>query len=271
MTIQISCPTLKVEVEPLRQSTFSPFGAVIETPNLNLSGFQQSLSAPELDAVPANQGTALKYPNFNQLYNLYHQAASRREGKPVMTMFVCTPRRLRVATPHPSGPRMTGSSMGGLFDVEVLERHPFTTQIFIPMGLSCLDTGTRYLVIVAPTLPDSAAVTTTGQTLGLPDMPSRTSLPLGRQQEEHQSGMPDLHRIRAFLAHGSQAVTYKAGTWHAPMAVIGETKVTFVVHQFANGVSEEDCQEVELQPNKEIGVVVSVPNLENHRVGISKI
>lgn len=41
-------------------------------------------------------------------------------------------------------------------------------------------------------------------------------------------------------------MTYGAGTWHAPMAVIGDERIDFVVVQFANGIAEEDCQEVEL-------------------------
>ena len=60
-------------------------------------------------------------------------------------------------------------------------------------------------------------------------------------------GPPDLSKIRAFWAQRGQAVTYGAGTWHAPMVVIGDERMDFVVVQFANGVAEEDCQEVELK------------------------
>jgi len=59
--------------------------------------------------------------------------------------------------------------------------------------------------------------------------------------------MPDLDRIQAFIARGDQAVTYGPGTWHAPMVVLGEKAIDFVVVQYANGVGEEDCQEVEIQ------------------------
>ncbi|KAL8742044.1 MAG: hypothetical protein Q9184_008312, partial [Pyrenodesmia sp. 2 TL-2023] len=91
---------------------------------------------------------------------------------------------------------------------------------------------TRYLVIVAPSLP-------------------ATSHP-----PFQEAGLPDLNNVKAFWAHKGQAVTYGAGTWHAPMAVIGDERIDFVVVQFANGVAEEDCQEVELpQPT---GVSVDV-------------
>lgn len=65
--------------------------------------------------------------------------------------------------------------------------------------------------------------------------------------------MPDLRQIRAFLARGNQAVTYGSGTWHAPMVVLGETDVEFVVVQYANGVDNEDCQEVMLERVKGAG------------------
>ena len=55
-------------------------------------------------------------------------------------------------------------------------------------------------------------------------------------------------------------MTYGAGTWHAPMIVIGDRPIDFVVVQFANEVGIEDCQEVALKPNKlaKEGVVVMV-------------
>ena len=75
-------------------------------------------------------------------------------------------------------------------------------------------------------------------------------------------GFPDLGKGKAFIAHGGQAVTYGAGTWHAPMVVLGNKAVDFVVVQFANGVGVEDCQEVEFGKGGEgngkgkIGVLV---------------
>ncbi|KAK2054123.1 hypothetical protein LY76DRAFT_597244 [Colletotrichum caudatum] len=74
--------------------------------------------------------------------------------------------------------------------------------------------------------------------------------------------MPDLARLKAFVAYPGQAVTYGAGTWHAPMVALGPqgTAIDFVVTQFASGVAVEDCQEVELEPASEgAGVVVQVP------------
>ena len=119
-------------------------------------------------------------------------------------MFSCFPRK---------------DTLNGIFKIRILERHPYTTQTFLPLGLSANDTSTKYLVIVAPS--KRAAATDT-----CPENP------------------PDLSKLEAFIATGGQAVTYAAGTWHAPMAVLGAKRVDFVVTQFVSGIPDEDCQEV---------------------------
>lgn len=95
----------------------------------------------------------------------------------------------------------------------------------------------RYLLIVAPTLPAT------------PRSPF------------NEMRLPDLDKVQAFWAHRGQAVTYGAGTWHAPMVVVGAERTDFVVVQFANGVVEEDCQEVVFKGSKERGgVSVEIEN-----------
>jgi len=54
-------------------------------------------------------------------------------------------------------------------------------------------------------------------------------------------------------------VTYGAGTWHAPMVVLGNKPVDFVVVQFKNGVEVEDCQIVEWKAEKREEVLVAIP------------
>jgi ureidoglycolate lyase len=77
------------------------------------------------------------------------------------------------------------------------------------------------------------------------------------------SGLPDLDNLRAFIAKGSQAVTYGAGTWHAPMVVLGNKPVDFVVVQYANGVGLEDCQEVEIKGHDlDHAITISIPRIE---------
>lgn len=272
MILQLPAPSLRIDVEPLRQSAFSQYGTVIEDPACSTFSFEERDISPELQAVTANQGTALKYSNVSQLVDLYRHAPSQRKAVPVMNLFVCRPRHLQVPESHHLNFGVCPKATESLFDVKILERHPFTTQTFIPMGLCSADQTSRYLVIVAPTVVGSTPV------VALP--PESESLEIGSPSRSMQSeqrevalrpGMPDLHNIRAFLADGSQAITYGAGTWHAPMAVIGERDITFVVYQSANGISEEDCQEVELQPVNATGVCVTVSRMVNRGIKALRI
>jgi ureidoglycolate lyase len=229
-----------IEAEVLCQGTFAEFGTVIQNPAPSLIPSLE-ISNPPGNAVQTNQGSALKYLDVTHMVDLYGSAPSHEPAKAVMNMFVCSPRALL-----PS--QQAGAA--GNFPVKILERHPFTTQTFIPLGLSPSEAyKARYLVIVAPSLSPSAS----DQGLPVPT-PTNARSPLpGR-------GLPDLTRIRAFVASGAQAVTYGAGTWHAPMVVIGRDPIDFVVVQFANGVAIEDCQEWELAAREKVLVAVSKPN-----------
>lgn len=193
------------------------------------------------NAVQANQGTAVKYLDVTHVKDYYATAPSARSSKAVMNMFVCAPRDLLPG--H-------DSSWKGLFPVEILERHPYTTQTFIPLGLSPSEASqARYLVVVAPSLPPSLA----DKDLPVPpSMKDEPRLP-GR-------GLPDLRKVKAFLADGSQAVTYAAGTWHAPMVVVGEKPISFVVVQFANGEGVEDCQEKSIR-GELLQLLVAIPGV----------
>lgn len=175
-------------------------------------------------------------------------------GKPAearMSMFSCFPRRLRkIGVDDGSGTIVTRTTVDGgkkekvadkereVFDVRILERHPFTTQTFIPIDLSSQSHAGGaeepvFLVIVAPTLKGEVAEAEV-EVAGSGGTPKKKVL---------IQDPPDLRNLKAFVARGGQAVTYGAGTWHAPMVVLGQRRVDFVVVQFANGVDEEDCQE----------------------------
>jgi ureidoglycolate lyase len=195
MPVKVDAPQREpiLEVQELNQDLFSGFGTVIENPAPSLAPSQTCEVPPK--AVQANQGSALKYLDVTHMKDLYASGTpSKQAAKAVMNMFVCAPRSL---LPSKS------PQVEGLFPVEILERHPYTTQTFIPLGLSKSETNqNRYLVIVAPSLPPSPK----DESLPVPSV-SADSGPLpGR-------GLPDLMRIKAFVANGSQAVTYGAGTW----------------------------------------------------------
>ncbi|KAL8714629.1 MAG: hypothetical protein Q9220_001577 [cf. Caloplaca sp. 1 TL-2023] len=222
---------------PLNSASFSPFGSVISSP---LPPSTQSFPTPlpsHPNIIPANQNTALKTLDVSPVTNDYLPSApSRPPAKAVTNMFSCFPRPLRRFEER-KGENLGKEKEKCIFDIKILERHPYTTQTFIPLtppppsSSPKPSTQTRYLIIVAPTLPSPPSI---------------------QQREE---GPPDLDNIQAFWAHSGQAVTYGPGTWHAPMVVVGSERIDFVVVQYVNGVKEEDCQEVDVE--KGVAVVVS--------------
>lgn len=221
-----------IEVTPLTRSEFESFGYVVENPTTSHSfGNSTDGLSSCLRPVPANQGTALKYPNISIMEDLYKNAPQHGESKSAMSMFVCSPRPL-ISTDnqdYPASPSTSNSA--GFLDLSIMERHPYTTQTFIPLGLDPRDTSTAYLVVVAPKIPFLSK----------------------------DSGLPDVPKIRAFLARGSQAVTYGAGTWHAPMIVLGGKAVDFVVVQHVNGVPADDCEEIRIICTQKGGLRINVP------------
>lgn len=233
---------------PLTQSAFSDFGTVISNPHPRLTPSAKLPSLPQ-NAIQANQGSALKYQDVSEVADFYSSAPSGVPAKAVMNMFVCAPRKLKEGGAGGEGGVDEGM---GRFEIEILERHPFTSQTFIPLGLAKAEKGgekTRFLVVVAPSLPAGVEDQDLPVPKGVKGLPGR--------------GLPDLTKIRAFVATGDQAVTYGAGTWHAPMVVIGDKPISFVVVQHANAVAIEDCQEVVWKRDgagKTIEVVV--PKLE---------
>lgn len=233
---------------PFSQSSFRPYGTAITTPNpsaLNHAPADIS-SLPSQPATPviANQGSAVKYSPIAPMQNSYGSGKSVLSGSPRMSMFSCFPRKLRAGS-------KADSSSSKLFDVRILERHPYTSQTFIPLSYSN-NAGEGdgeepvYLVIVAPTLSGQTADATVEYSDGS-----------GQRKSAVVYDPPDLNNLQAFLARPGQAVTYAAGTWHAPMVVLGQRRVDFLVVQFVNGIDEEDCQEVSFGEGLAVDVNVS--------------
>lgn len=179
----------------------------------------------------------MKYSPISTFHESYGTNGSQRKGSPHMSMFSCFPRELH----RPSSTVTNDGNGSGLFDLKFLERHPFTSQTFIPLTHSYdgkKDNGkngedVKYLVIVAPTLVGHTKQATTVDENGV-----KSTISI--------SNPPDLNGLRAFVVTSGQAVTYAAGTWHAPMVALGAQRIDFVVVQFMNGISEEDCELLEL-------------------------
>lgn len=194
---------LAVTAALLTPSSFAPFGTVIQNPHAAAA------------SATVNQGTASKHLQISPFTSSYAaDAPSKTPAAANINLFVCRPRQLL---------------SDNVFSCRILERHPYTSQTFIPIGLVADDETTAYLVIVAPT-------------------------------DKTQEGRPPvLGELKAFLCRGNQAVTYAAGTWHAPMIVLGKREVEFVVLVHENGISGEDTQEVEITDE---GIPVKVPAIK---------
>ncbi|KAL2757943.1 hypothetical protein ACRALDRAFT_1068407 [Sodiomyces alcalophilus JCM 7366] len=276
--------SLTISAQPLTPAGFAPFGSVVQNPHPSVHPSPSLAATLTHDAVPANQGTAIKYQHLSRPLDLYTSAPSRVPSKPVLNLFVCAARPLRRRSPpppsssssHPS-PALNSTSGqhrsgGGFFPVTILERHPFTTQTFVPLSRGPAAPTSTYLVIVAPSLPSGPL----DQDLPFPPSSSPSSKGSGGEKRGEQSattparGIPDLRNLRAFIAGPGQGVTYGAGVWHAPMVALGPagSAVEFAVTQFANGVAKEDCQEVVFGDREGEGeIVVEVPG----QIGLARL
>lgn len=132
----------ELKAVPLSAEAFAPFGRVVS------AGLEAGTSA--------NQGTAVRFDSCADLQS------TRPGAKPNLAVF----RSVAMSLPH---------------EVKLLERHPCSTQVFIPMLVS------RYLVCVAPNLAD---------------------------------GGPDVAELAAFIGSPGQGVVYATGTWHHPMVAL---------------------------------------------------
>ncbi|KAK3067057.1 hypothetical protein LTR53_016290 [Teratosphaeriaceae sp. CCFEE 6253] len=274
MAPRLSASSRAVRAEAIDATAFAAFGSVIQNPATHGN-------TPSLQSVEANQGSAVQWLHVTEMRSWYSQCQSRRPAQVVMNMFVSRPRQLE---------QRHGKE---ILPVRILERHPFTPQTFVPLGLD-KDAQTCYLVIVAPTLPLQARE---GRAEGLgparaypvppprrkrtlrerllgarPNLFTNDFLPSTTPSPSDPSGprprgpgLPDLDHLRAFVVRGDQSVTYGPGTWHAPMVVLGPSPVDFVVTQYKNGVALEDCQEVEIDGGDGDGVVVDVSGSHSPR------
>lgn len=124
-----------------------------------------------------NRGTALRYD---------HAAApesTRPSARPNAALFRCAARPLPLRA-------------------DALERHPHSTQLFASLR------GGRWLVIVAPSLPD---------------------------------GSPDEDGLRAFACGPGEAVNLARGTWHHPVVAL-DGPAELLVLVWEDGGSG-DCEE----------------------------
>ncbi|MFK7913073.1 MAG: ureidoglycolate lyase [Pseudomonadales bacterium] len=155
--------------EPLTADAFAPFGQVIE-----------ASATPEL----INAGTTDK---FSDLANVDLSAAG---GRPQVSLYEGQPYALP-------------------FHVAMLERHPLSSQLFMPLS------ERPFLVVVAP--PGS-------------DFEAAAPAPL--------AVAPD--SVRTFVTNGRQGVNYDRGTWHHPLVAIAQASWFLVLERHG---PETNCDE----------------------------
>ena len=143
-----------LQAQLLERAAYAPFGDVIEAAGA---------------AEPANDGSARRFNRLAALENRRPGAAA-----PNVCVFRVTPVE------------------GNPVPLRALERHPESTQLFVPMAGAA-----RYLVVVAP-----------------------------------GAEAPRVEGLRAFVARAGQGISYRPGTWHHPLlALDAVTDFTCLVHE----------------------------------------
>jgi ureidoglycolate lyase len=144
-----------LHIEALSAESFAPFGAVIQ-----LEGARH---------YPINQGTTERF----------HALALTDTDAPGGSTGISLFRGQGFALP---------------FRLRVMERHPLSSQAFVPIAAAPSD---RYLVVVAP------------------------------------AGALRLEALRAFLAQGFQGVQYARGIWHHPLIALDRSSDFLVIDRIA--------------------------------------
>lgn len=146
-----------IRCKPLTPEGFGPFGTCISA--------REQLGSS--DKSSANYGTAVKLHKVSKIENLFANAPSGTEATPNWNIFRCSP------------PNHLLQDIDGElhYTAKVLERHPFSSQTFIPMGV---DKGNENAYVVI----------------------------CGHKDDE---AMPITDQVEAFICRGDQAVTYAPG------------------------------------------------------------
>lgn len=138
----------KIPAVPLNPSAFAPYGFVIQS-------YPDERAAPkEIKIKTVNFGTARKFNHLAPVEYVPPPAGrfATADGSPIpageinFCVFRCEPQNSKQLSADGTGKRQ--------WNVEVLERHEFSSQAFVPMGGTPVQDGEgQYLVLVA--LPGS--------------------------------------------------------------------------------------------------------------------
>ncbi|ORX93477.1 ureidoglycolate hydrolase [Basidiobolus meristosporus CBS 931.73] len=160
----------------------------------NFAAYGDVVCAHDGAFISANQGTAQRY---NHVATCTNNRETEQSGVPKANPNLCV-FRCKPATQIP-------------FPIKLLERHPYSSQCFIPMATDRPSKG--YLVIVALNGKDDR---------------------------------PDLSTMKAFIFARNQGVNYGAGIWHHPMVALEEL-TDFGCIVWENKVPDHDCNIVDIE------------------------
>ncbi|KAF9934532.1 Allantoicase [Linnemannia zychae] len=185
-----------IVAEPITKEAFAPWGEVIEVPTY------------DPNSIKVNQGTAEKFSNIGRFanwrsYALNDEAIVANGNKSLDK--TCAPER-KPATANIAIFSCYKPIDTKDIDVRLLERHSYSSQMFVPMGG---DGNGGFVVVVA---------------------------------KDRKDGTPDLATLKAFTVKNSQGINYKPNVWHHPM-IVTERPVTFLTITHESGVGKDDCEE----------------------------
>jgi ureidoglycolate lyase len=123
---------IHVEAKILTPERFAPYGGILS--------FEDQKGTVEKQS--ANYGTAVKLFKVSPVVNNYANAKSGKPSTANLNIFHCSPPNHLITS-------VSGSASRCRYLSKVLERHPYSTQTFIPMGRNRREIS--YMVIVART------------------------------------------------------------------------------------------------------------------------
>lgn len=177
----------------LTQKAFSQYGVAMSVNDLIETANQENV----------NQGSAIKLCKIAPCENHFNKAPSGHTATTNWNIFRCAVAKDKFTDDY--------NGNGTTYVCKVLEKHPYSTQTFVPMARD--EEKNAYMVICAP----------------------------------DKDGKPDYENAGVFVAKGNQAVTYNTNVWHAPMIVLGKT-TDFCVVTNENDVPGECCAEILFDP-----------------------
>jgi ureidoglycolate lyase len=139
----MTTPAAVIKCVPMERSAYEAYGDLIAADESEVFRY-------------ANMGTAKRFNQLSDVINLRPNEATLN-----LCVFRCQAAHLPL-------------------EIKLLERHPYSTQVFMPMRHDG-----KFLVIVS----------------------------LGENR-------PDLSSLKAFIVTGAQGISYKPGVWHYPMTAL---------------------------------------------------